>query len=98
MALPLPSDCARSGDGGRGRGIIRAARGAGSVQVLPPMRGEAALGALLQAALWARRSAVADPVAEVPAPEIGSRGPSLLAGAQGLWIRGLDLRLREPLW
>ena len=71
---------------GRGRGIISAACGAGTVQVLPVMHGEAVLGTLLPAALGARRSTIPGPMAEVPAAEIG---PSLLALVQGLWIRGL---------
>ena len=95
---PMVVSAAVTRVGGRGRGIISAARGASSVHILPLVRGEEALGTLLPTALGARRSAVTGPMAEVPAAETGPKGPYLLVVVQGLWIRGLDLRLREPLW
>ena len=77
-ALPLPSGCACSGDTvrGRGRGIIGTARGSGSVQILPLVRGETALGPPLPAALWARRSAAARRVAKVPHRKQAPGGPT----------------------
>ena len=99
-ALPLPNGCVRSGDTGRGEGPWHHKCGPWCEQYTgnAPDAWRSRLGTPLPTALGARRFAVTGPMAEVPAAETGPKGPSLLVLVHGLWIRGLDLRLREPLW